>query len=102
MGKDREYWLRGQGFIWDEDKYRTNILDHGVRFEEACEVFFDPFYVLEEVTDDDGERRDAALGLTFNMITLVVVYTEREGNMIRIISAWQAKGAERKRYENNQ
>jgi uncharacterized DUF497 family protein len=37
--------------------------------------------------DRDDERRDAIIGFTMNTLSLYVVYTEREGEMIRIISA---------------
>jgi hypothetical protein len=35
---------KGVEFEWDEEKARSNIANHGVTFEEAAEVFFDPFY----------------------------------------------------------
>ena len=40
---DRKYQLQGVEFEWDESKARDN-LKHGVTFEEAAEIFFDPFY----------------------------------------------------------
>ena len=41
---DITYQLQGVEFVWDEEKARSNIANHGVTFEEAAEVFFDPFY----------------------------------------------------------
>jgi uncharacterized DUF497 family protein len=38
------YQLQGVEFEWDAEKARSNIANHGVTFEEAAEVFFDPFY----------------------------------------------------------
>jgi uncharacterized DUF497 family protein len=38
------YRLQGVEFEWDADKARSNVEKHGVTFEEAAEVFFDPFY----------------------------------------------------------
>ena len=37
------YCLRGREYEWDEQKAVTNRLKHGIGFEEAAEVFFDPF-----------------------------------------------------------
>ncbi len=39
---DVTYPLQGALFEWDENKAQTNIQKHGVTFEEAAEVFFDP------------------------------------------------------------
>jgi hypothetical protein len=41
---DIMYQLQGILFEWDENKAKSNIQKHGVTFEEAVEVFFDPFY----------------------------------------------------------
>lgn len=38
------YRLQGVEFEWDDQKARENIEKHGITFEEAVEVFFDPFY----------------------------------------------------------
>lgn len=36
------YWtLDGQGFVWDSEKAAANASRHGVRFEQAREVFLD-------------------------------------------------------------
>jgi len=42
--------LNGFDFVWDEKKARNNLKSHGITFEEACEVFFDPFYRLEDAS----------------------------------------------------
>src|ERR1700761_3725099 len=97
---DREYFFHGQGFIWDAEKARSNVVNHGIGFEQACEVFFDPFCILEDASTDD-ERRDAIIGFTMNMLSLYVVYTERVGEMIRIISAREADPSERALYEES-
>lgn len=43
---DVEYWLHGICFEWNREKATVNVRKHGVTFEEACEVFFDPSYVF--------------------------------------------------------
>jgi len=41
---DIVYRLQGIEFKWDEEKAEANVRKHGVTFEEAAEIFFDPFY----------------------------------------------------------
>jgi hypothetical protein len=81
------------------EKAHSNFAKHGVRFEQACEVFFDPFVRLLDATAE-GEVRTAALGLTEDWALLFVVHGVREGEVIRIISARPATGAERRLYED--
>jgi hypothetical protein len=42
--------LRGQTFEWDSEKAAINLRKHNVTFQEACEVFFDPFFCLVDAT----------------------------------------------------
>ena len=95
---DAIYKLQGIQFEWDEDKAKSNIEKHGVTFEEAAEVFFDPFYQTGDASKDDKEDRDFIIGYTFSQRLLLAVYTERK-DKTRIISARTATRAERKAYE---
>jgi uncharacterized DUF497 family protein len=52
---------QGQRFVWDAEKASSNIGKHGVSFEVACQVFFDPFIRIEDASAG-GEQRDAAIG----------------------------------------
>jgi len=94
---DIVYRLQGAEFEWDENKAQNNIQKHGVTFEEAAEVFFDPFYQTGDASVHE-ERRDFIIGYTFSQRLLLAVYTER-GNRTRIISSRPATRAERKVYE---
>lgn len=94
---DVTYQLQGVLFEWDENKAQTNIQKHGVAFEEAVEVFFDPFYQTGDASVSD-EERDFIIGYTFSQRLLLAVYTER-GDHTRIISARSATRAERIVYE---
>jgi hypothetical protein len=40
-GMDAQLLYRGQVFMWNAEKAAINASKHGVRFETACEVFFD-------------------------------------------------------------
>jgi len=92
------YQLQGMVFEWDENKAQSNLQKHSVTFEEAAEVFFDPFYHTGDASVDEGEERDFIIGYTFSQRLLLAVYTERN-DRTRIISARLATRAERKVYE---
>jgi uncharacterized DUF497 family protein len=50
------YWLQGVEFVWDEARAASNIQKHGVTFEEAAEIFFDPFYQTGDATIENEPR----------------------------------------------
>jgi hypothetical protein len=92
------YSLNGLSFEWDADKAARNRLRHGVPFELACEVFFDPFARWLDATHSD-EVRDAAVGRTDSQALLYVVHVTRHEEVIRIVSARRATSEERRIYE---
>ena len=96
---DIEYELRGVRFRWNEDKAKLNAEKHGVSFEQAAQVFFDPFLRYLDASRD-GEQRDGAVGCGFDFRILIVVHLMVEDEYIRIISARKAEANERKRYED--
>jgi len=85
-------------FEWDEEKNESNLSKHGIDFEEAAKVFLDPW--RQEWLDDRGygEDRWQSVGIATFPRVLFVVYTEREGDVIRIISARKATKREEKSY----
>lgn len=96
---DVRHELNGSLFIWNDEKARLNILNHdGITFEQAAEVFFDPFLQLEDASRND-EARDAAIGRDISGRLLFVVHIEFEGEYIRIISARKATAQERERHD---
>ena len=50
------YNLQGIEFEWDSNKAENNIIKHGITFEEAAEVFFDPFYQTGDATSKNEQR----------------------------------------------
>lgn len=85
--------------MWNDEKAKNNPSKHdGITFQQAAEVFFDPFLVVIDASNE--EARDAAIGLDARWNLLYVVHIEREENMIRIISARKATRQERAEYEN--
>ena len=91
------YRFQGVEFEWDANKAQGNIENHGVTFEEAAEVFFDPFFRGGDASAHN-EQRDFIIGYSLTLRLLLVVYTER-GTRTRIISARPATRSERKSYE---
>jgi uncharacterized protein len=95
---DVEYRFNRIIFVWDRMKERLNLRKHGVVFETACEVFFDPFVTLIGTEIVRGEERESAIGMTGDWKLLKVVYVFRPA-FIRLISARTATTHERTNYE---
>ncbi len=94
-----EYEFHGIQFEGDSHKSDTNFLKHGFSFETACEAFFDPFVQNADVEEVDEEFREAIMGMTVAWKLLYVVYTIRNEEKFRIISARPITNSERKKYE---
>ena len=88
-------------YEWDPAKAAANLSAHGVSFAEAVTVFEDDFALTREDPDSAGEQRFVTLGMSSVAHVLVVVYTYREPDVIRIISAWRANRRQRLRYEKD-
>jgi len=85
-------------FEWDEQKNRTNISKHGLDFADAWEIFVAPILTVLDDREDYGEDRWIGIGLLKSRV-VVVIYTERGEDNIRIISLRKALTHERLRYE---
>lgn len=90
------------GFEWDEAKAASNLAKHGVSFEEALTVFDDP---LAAIFDDEEhsltEPREIIVGHSSENRLLLVCFTERSNDIIRIISARLTTRWEREGYGQN-
>lgn len=87
-------------FEWDPDKEQSNVKKHQVDFAEAKTVFNDPLEVtIPDPTHSLGENRFPSLGRSETDRLVVVSYTERHGDRIRIINARLASRKERRQYE---
>ncbi len=84
---------------WDLPKARANLRAHGVSFVEAATVLEDNFALTRDDPEAADERRFVSLGLSDLGNLLVVVYTYREPDTIRLISAWRASRRQRNQYE---
>ena len=85
-------------FEWDEDKNESNIEKHGLDFEDASEVFDTPMLVALDTRQDHGEDRWIDLGLLEHRV-VVVIYTYRDSDRVRVISMRKALQHEKHQYE---
>ena len=86
-------------FEWDAGKARRNIHKHGVLFEEASSVFYDPLALMGADPDhSEDEDRMVTFGVSSLGRLLVIAHVER-GDAIRIINARVATQTERRIYE---
>ena len=87
-------------FEWDEEKNQINIRKHGIAFNDAVDIFNHPLLCQVDDRASYGEERWIVLGCIHHLIG-VVVYTERVGDILRIISARKATKREIRRYEES-
>jgi uncharacterized protein len=86
-------------FEWDPRKAAQNRTKHGVSFEEALTVFYDPLAATFDDPDHStAENRRLTIGYSASPRLIVLCHTERAGR-VRIISARLATARERKRHE---
>ena len=86
-------------FEWNPAKAKKNLQKHGVSFEEASSVFYDPLAVTGADPDQsEAEERTITFGMSSQGRLLVISHTERN-DAIRIISARIATQHERHIYE---
>ncbi|MCK5146388.1 BrnT family toxin [bacterium] len=86
-------------FEWDENKNQRNFEKHGIRFEDACELFKYKHMTFTDNRFNYGEDREISIGKIARDVKIVIVYTKRDEN-IRIISARKANARERKKYND--
>ena len=89
------------GFDWDDGNRDKNYLKHNVRNGECEDVFFNqPLIIVSDTKHSKKEKRYAAFGVTDGGRKLTVVFTLRT-KLIRVISARDMNGRERKFYEKH-
>lgn len=92
-------------FEWNEQKNQLNKNKHGISFEEAKEIFDDPFQLSKlDHRFSYAEERWITIGATKKGTILVVAnmfFSEKKIEIIRIISARLANLQEKKFYENH-
>ena len=90
-------------FTWDDKKNEENVQKHGVSFEQAQEVFYDPLHLSKlDKRFSYFEERWITIGSTSQSEIVVAanLFFASDGEeVIRIISARIATSRERKQYE---
>jgi len=87
-------------FEWDGSKAVSNLKKHGVSFDEAVSVFYDPLAATFGHPDHSQEEtRLITVGYSARGRLLLVSHVKR-GGAVRIISARRATLRERKRHED--
>lgn len=86
-------------FIWNETKNATNKRKHGISFQQAKALFTSGVDYLEIFDEDHSvdEDRFLAIGPIVRGVILVV-WTERDEDTIRLIGARLATRPEQEQY----
>lgn len=85
-------------FEWDKAKSKNNIQERGLDFADAHKMFKSPMLVSPDDRKDYGEDRYVGLGYIQNRL-VVVVFTKRKPNIVRIISLRKANKREQAKFE---
>ncbi len=85
---------------WDSRKNEKNFEKHGISFEEASGLLLGPgdFMEIFDAAHSDEESRYVAIGQIARGV-IVVVFTERDDETVRIMSARDATRTEKRKYE---
>lgn len=88
-----------QALEWNERKRLSDLVKHGIDFQDVAEVFGDPTAYEYLSAGQHGEQRCVLVGPMRSRI-VAVIYTIR-GTQIRIISARVARLEERELWNAN-
>jgi uncharacterized DUF497 family protein len=77
------------GFVWDEAKYKKVLNEHNVKFHEVVAAFEDP-NGFEEASLLEHEGRWLWVGKTLWDRLLIVVFTDQDLPLYRIVTAYDA------------
>lgn len=86
-------------FVWDVDKNEQNITKHGIDFADIPTMFTYLLLTNRDDRFDYGEERWISIGI-LGPGYVVVIWTERDADTIRIVSARRANKNERQQYES--
>ena len=96
-------------YDWDKNKNDINLQKHGIAFEDVIDIFLDPYLIdwydeAHSGYNSYGIWEDRYVAIGYVLDILYVVYTIREQDndeVVRIISARPAEGAEIQAYMEN-
>jgi hypothetical protein len=84
-------------YEWDDTKNRSNFIKHGLRFEDAEQVFSGHCVTFIDDRFDYGEERLLTLGLLAGRLVVIAHAPRDEGT--RIISMRKGNKREKEIYE---
>lgn len=87
--------------VWDEDKNLANRRKHGLSFEESAELFASSSDYLEIFDESHSESEDRFIAIgPINRGLILVAWTTRDDDTLRIISARWATEREQALYHS--
>ena len=90
-------------FEWALEKNEANRAKHGLSLDEASELFRSGVDYLEIYDEEHSEEEDRFIAIgPIKRGVIVVAYTEREEEVLRLLSARMATKGERERFEAHQ
>lgn len=88
-------------FEWDKEKAEINLKKHGGSFDEAETVFGNSLSrIFDDETHSFEEKREIIIGHSIQSRLLIISFTERDNETVRIISARETTPREKREYEN--
>ncbi len=85
-------------FEWDEAKRTANLAKHGIDFVDVPEMFAGPMLGGPDIRKDYSEARHLGFGFIRGRL-MAVVFTERNHDTLRIISARKANNREKANFK---
>lgn len=87
-------------FDWDPDKDKINRAKHGLSLADSTELFKSGVDYLEIYDEGHSEHEDRFIAVgPIKRGVIVVAYTEREDEVLRLLSARMATRNERRLFE---
>jgi len=87
-------------FEWDENKRCENIAKHGLDFADAWQLFENQMLIWSDNRFDYGEDRWIGIGVMQTAaVVAILAFTERDPDIVRVISLRKAKKHEKEKYE---
>ncbi len=87
-------------FEWDPAKDEANRKKHGLSLEEAAGLFKSGNHYLEIYDEEHSDKEDRYIAVgRIKRGMIVVAYTERDDDVLRLLSARLATKSERGRFE---
>ena len=94
------YSIRVMRFVWDPEKDKVNRARHDLSFEESTELFKSGVDYLEIYDEAHSEKEDRFIAVgPIKRGVIVLAYTERDDEVLRLLSARMATKNERRGFE---